>query len=87
MTGHRKEVASVAFSPDGLRIASGLGDGTLRLWDASIAPPIKHEGPVSSGRSARRQAHCLRRRRRHGAAVGRRQRVYPLGRPWPGTAV
>jgi uncharacterized protein YjbI with pentapeptide repeats len=33
-TGHTGRVLSVAFSPDGTRLASGCADGTIRLWDA-----------------------------------------------------
>jgi hypothetical protein len=33
-TGHTAYVESVAFSPDGLRLATGSHDGTARVWDA-----------------------------------------------------
>ena len=32
--GHSSYVESVAFSPDGLTLASGSGDHTVKLWDA-----------------------------------------------------
>ncbi|MEU4766392.1 hypothetical protein AB0H12_24355 [Actinosynnema sp. NPDC023794] len=51
LAGHSRQVASLAFGPDGHALASGAMDGTVRLWDVSgqlraNQPLTGHVGPV-----------------------------------------
>lgn len=52
LEGHTDTVLGVAYSPDGMHIASGSNDGTIRVWDAgtgeSLAVLSGHNNRVRS---------------------------------------
>lgn len=39
--GHSEAVLSLSFSPDCQNLASGSGDGSVRLWDVFTQTPLK----------------------------------------------
>eukprot|EP00468_Gymnochlora_sp_CCMP2014_P010901 CAMPEP_0167752506 /NCGR_PEP_ID=MMETSP0110_2-20121227/7179_1 /TAXON_ID=629695 /ORGANISM="Gymnochlora sp., Strain CCMP2014" /LENGTH=522 /DNA_ID=CAMNT_0007638135 /DNA_START=175 /DNA_END=1740 /DNA_ORIENTATION=- len=41
LSGHSGAILHVHFSADGKRLASGGGDGTVRLWDTLTSTPLK----------------------------------------------
>ena len=41
MFGHTEAVLSIQFSPNCSNLASGSGDGSLRLWDINTQTPLK----------------------------------------------
>ncbi len=50
---HDGQITSVAFFPDGRKLASGLSDSTVRIWDSKTGKPISapltgHTGWVQS---------------------------------------
>ena len=41
LEGHRAEVDSVTFSPDGKTVASGCKDTSIKLWDAQTGALVR----------------------------------------------
>ena len=49
LIGHRSDVWSVSFSPDGTKIVSGSDDKSIRVWDATSGTQIHQLDGHSSG--------------------------------------
>jgi len=48
LRGHSDEVRRIVFSPEGSRLASASGDGTVRLWDGRTGARVATHGGHSS---------------------------------------
>src|SRR5260370_29720498 len=47
LKGHKEEIYSVAFTPDGKFLATGSFDNTIKLWDVAAAKEIRTFGGVA----------------------------------------
>jgi WD40 repeat protein len=45
LTGHSREVVSVAYSPDGKHIVSGSEDNTVKILDAQKGEEVRAPNP------------------------------------------
>jgi WD40 repeat protein len=46
LTGHTNWVRSIAFSPDGKRVASGSDDRLVKIWDTETGALVSSLGGV-----------------------------------------
>lgn len=50
LRGHRDGVTQAAFSPDGMHVATGSEDNSVRIWDSRTGLPVgaemRHEGKI-----------------------------------------
>jgi WD40 repeat protein len=42
LTGHSRDVNSVAFSPDGTRVVSGSYDNLVKIWSSETGAEVCH---------------------------------------------
>ncbi len=52
LSGHNSNVTSLAFSPDGSRLASGLRNSTVLLWEVPATAPAKGAALLGAGEMA-----------------------------------
>src|SRR5437763_1893500 len=52
LTGHEADVSSLAWSPDGDRLASGSQDRTCRLWDPATGASVRQLKIEAHGETA-----------------------------------